>query len=92
MRLLGKLSFSIYLWHWPILIIASEDAPHPLSLRDRLSLVAASLGAAAVTYYTLENPIRNSKVLARKTVLSIGVGLFVVIAILSISTYKLHTN
>jgi peptidoglycan/LPS O-acetylase OafA/YrhL len=92
MRWVGKLSFSIYLWHWPILTIAEQDATGPLSLGRRLLLVAASVGAAAVTYYLVENPIRRSKFLAGHRVVSIALGLAIVAAVLAVSTYKIHTN
>jgi peptidoglycan/LPS O-acetylase OafA/YrhL len=92
MRWVGKLSFSIYLWHWPILTIAEQDASGPLSLSRRLGLVAASVGAAAVTYYLLENPVRRSKLLARNRLLSIALGVVIVVAMLVVSTYKIHTN
>ncbi len=92
MRWLGKLSFSIYLWHWPILVIAEQDATSPLGLGQRLGLVAASVGAAAATYYLLENPVRRSKLLARHKAVSIAIGLVIVAAILIIGTYKIHSN
>ena len=42
-RWVGKLSFSIYLWHWPVLAIGKDVAPQPLSLAHRLLLVALSV-------------------------------------------------
>ena len=92
MRWVGKLSFSIYLWHWPILTIAEQDASSPLSVSRRLTLVAASVAAAAVTYYVLENPVRRSKLLGRHRAVSIAIGLVIVAAILIFTTYKIHTN
>jgi peptidoglycan/LPS O-acetylase OafA/YrhL len=92
MRWVGKLSFSIYLWHWPILTIAEQDATTPLSVWARLGLVAASVGAAAATYYLLENPVRRSKLLARHRAWSILIGLAIIGVVLLVSTYKIHTN
>jgi peptidoglycan/LPS O-acetylase OafA/YrhL len=91
MRWLGKVSYSIYLWHWPVLVIATEETTHPLSTPHRLLLVLASIGLAAATYYLIENPIRHSKWVATSWVRGIAVGLVVIAAILIVATYKIHS-
>jgi len=77
-RGLGKVSYSLYLWHWPVLIIAAEYFGKPtLSVGQNLLLVLVALGISIVTYRLVENPIRHWKLPARKTV-ALGVGLIVV--------------
>ena len=52
---LGNISYSLYLVHWPILIIAEQySIDGTLPLHSELALVALSVAAAAVIYYTLE--------------------------------------
>ncbi len=71
LRLIGRLSYSWYLWHWPLLIIAT-------SIRGTLSVIARSecllisLALAFVTYHTFENPIRRSRWLALRPVRSLA--------------------
>jgi peptidoglycan/LPS O-acetylase OafA/YrhL len=91
-RWIGKLSFSIYLWHWPILEIATQDASKPLTLGHKLSLAAVSVAAAAVTYGLLENPIRNWNWLRTSPLRSIGIGLVLVAATFALATYELYIH
>jgi peptidoglycan/LPS O-acetylase OafA/YrhL len=87
---LGKLSFSLYLWHWPVLMLAEQDARQPLSLPARLGLVALSLAGAVVTFYLIENPIRTSRILHSSRAGSIGMGLALIAALLVFATLEIH--
>jgi peptidoglycan/LPS O-acetylase OafA/YrhL len=91
-RWIGKLSFSIYLWFWPVFTIAAENTSNPLSSVHRLVLVAVSVAGAAVTYGLIENPIRTSKRLAKSRALSIGLGLMLVAVMLLVASYEIHTH
>lgn len=57
----GKISFPLYLWHWPLLAFAriSENQTPPLSVR--LALVGLSVVLAWATWRWLETPIRYGK-------------------------------
>lgn len=83
MQRTGRLSYSWYLWHWPVLAVVaamSEEATFSQRLHEIILCVAGSLGLAAVTHALLENPIRFSRYLARRRVLSLlGVGLITVV-------------
>ena len=57
MRVLGKLSYSWYLWHWPLLAIArSVWGADGAMLRD-VALAAAALLLAALSYRFVERPV-----------------------------------
>jgi peptidoglycan/LPS O-acetylase OafA/YrhL len=71
----GKRSYSIYLWHWPLLIIPAEYAGTSLILWKNIVWVGIAVIAAAVTYRLVENPIRQSRYLADRPALSLGMGL-----------------
>ena len=65
---LGRLSYSWYLWHWPVLAIATEYAQihrDVLSIFDRGLLALGSLLIAMASYYLVENPVRHSRLLVR---------------------------
>lgn len=72
---LGRRSYSLYLWHWPILIIAAErEGRTSLSLGESLLLVLVALAIACVSYTLIENPIRHLSVPSKTTVVA-GVSL-----------------
>ncbi len=59
LRVVGDWSYSIYLWHWPILIIADQQSPGPLSAHDTTVAVLATFVLAGFTYKLVETPMRN---------------------------------
>jgi hypothetical protein len=61
LRYVGDRSYALYLWHWPVLVIAADYAGHELSTGARLALVGLAFALAAVSYAVFENPIRHMK-------------------------------
>ncbi len=65
MRFVGGLSYSLYLWHWPLLVFAEEVRPN-ISLIDRIVIVTAAVGLAYLTKRFIEDPIRFNRKFSRK--------------------------
>ncbi|MEI5676122.1 MULTISPECIES: acyltransferase family protein [unclassified Nocardioides] len=61
---IGALSYSLYLWHWPLLV-AAEGIWGDLRVRQALLVVAVSVVPAWLSYRYLETPLRHSPRLAR---------------------------
>lgn len=57
----GLISYSLYLWHWPVLTFAHYYFMGPLSAAQITSLVAASFILAALTWYFVEQPLRRMR-------------------------------
>ncbi|CAN7411246.1 acyltransferase family protein [Mesorhizobium caraganae] len=55
----GKLSYSLYLWHWPVIVFAATLVPE-LSPLQRLGCMALTLALSLFTYHVIENPIRRN--------------------------------
>lgn len=53
----GNLSYSWYLWHWPVLVLAADVMPN-ISLGGRVFAATFALGIAWLTFHSVENPIR----------------------------------
>ncbi|MDG4895051.1 acyltransferase family protein [Mesorhizobium sp. WSM4976] len=55
----GRVSYSIYLWHWPVIVYVGMLAPE-LTPVERLYCLALTLALSALTYHLIENPIRRN--------------------------------
>jgi len=64
-QFLGRISYSLYLWHWPILILAPLALGTDPSLRLNLILLAATVAVAQLSYACIEEPVRNWRPLKR---------------------------
>ncbi|MER9328742.1 acyltransferase [Mesorhizobium sp. M0152] len=54
----GALSYSLYLWHWPVIVYAGMLVPD-LSVPQRLGCAALALALSVLTYHLVENPARR---------------------------------
>jgi peptidoglycan/LPS O-acetylase OafA/YrhL len=61
-QVIGRLSYSWYLWHWPVLMIGPVVLGRHAGLGLNLALAAGALSAAAATYALVENPVRQMRV------------------------------
>ena len=70
----GRVSYSWYLWHWPVLVLAPTAVGHPLGLTGRLAAVLVSAGLAVLTVRYIENPVRFAPSLRRSAARSLALG------------------
>lgn len=74
MQFVGNISYSLYLWHWPIFVFMPFFIDD-VALGDRMIGIALAFVLAWVTYVLIENPFRFSQPLSRRVRASIAVGL-----------------
>ena len=60
---LGEISYPLYLWHWPLLVLPSTYFARPLEIYERLIAIAATILFADLTHRFIEEPYRNKKLL-----------------------------
>jgi peptidoglycan/LPS O-acetylase OafA/YrhL len=86
---LALISFSLYLWHWPILEIAAQHrGVATLPVWDNVLLLVLAGLLATVTYRFFENPVRHAKFLVRRKWASLIMGLCLIAATLAVTTYE----
>ena len=56
-RFIGLISYSLYLWHWPV-IVFYRSFDHRLTMVDRGWLLVASIILATLSWYLVEQPFR----------------------------------
>ncbi len=87
---LGKRSYSLYLWHWPILILAAERAGRTsLSIGENVLLMGVAVVVSMASYRFVENPIRHARVLAKASVFA---GLAVIVATVAVLTLAIRAE
>jgi peptidoglycan/LPS O-acetylase OafA/YrhL len=60
-RFVGDISYSVYLWHWPFVVLLPYATAHPLTRLDKFSVLLATLGASALTRRWVEDPVRTTR-------------------------------
>jgi peptidoglycan/LPS O-acetylase OafA/YrhL len=70
---LGDISYSLYLWHWPLIVLYGEVTGRGIGPRTGLVLVLASVGLAHFSKIFVEDPFRGSRFAIGRT-LAAGAG------------------
>ncbi len=89
LRWLGRVSYGVYLWHWPIYTVLDGDE---ISNRWLLSgaRVALSLAVAAVSYRLVEQPIRRGDLRTAAWRVAAPLGVACVVATTLLVTHGSH--
>lgn len=74
MRAIGRMSYSWYLWHWPVLLLAPRVLGRPLGPGGSLGAVMTAGGLAMLTLWLVENPVRFAAPLRRSAARSLACG------------------
>lgn len=72
-RAVGLISYSLYLWHWPIITIYRLNYGMEISSGGKILVIALSFAFAAVSYFLVEQPfLRRHRQTRPRTVLITG--------------------
>lgn len=65
---IGLISYSLYLWHWPLIVFTEYATDLPLSGGTQLAVIAASLVIAWLSWRFIEQPFRDSARMPPRTI------------------------
>ena len=85
---LGEISYPLYLWHWPILVIPTICLSRSLNMWEIVGLLLLTTLLAGLTHTFVETPIRYRKWSNRKTFVITG---FVTSALVALGLFIFAT-
>lgn len=56
-RYVGRISYSLYLWHWPVIVLVAALLPRRTALQDPIALLLMA-GLSVASYHFVERPFR----------------------------------
>lgn len=59
MTFIGRISYSVYLWHWPLIVFVNYQSIGRLSLLENLGLAALSIIIGYISWRFVEMPFRK---------------------------------
>ena len=93
---LGAISYSLYLWHWPALLLPSIYLERSLLAGEKILCVIITIILAHLTYKFVEQPIRYAKLEAKavyKTLASsVAVITLISVGIIATNTTKFYVK
>jgi len=64
----GRISYSLYLWHWPLLVLL------PATATGVASAIGLAFALSGLSYFCIERPARTSRTLQRSRLLTYSLG------------------
>jgi len=85
----GLLSYSLYLWHWPLFAFTKYLLPAAPPLFTRLSLVVSSFVLAWISLHFIERPFRSrSFVQKRSVIFGLSAGVVIILLLPSFVVWR----
>ncbi|MGD9996874.1 MAG: acyltransferase family protein [Ilumatobacteraceae bacterium] len=88
--MIGRLSYSLYLWHWPVIVYTSRRWPEADGVVVDVAILVTTVALAAITYAVVEQPARRH--LGRRVPVRTSIGLLAAGAVVAASVATLSTR
>jgi peptidoglycan/LPS O-acetylase OafA/YrhL len=80
LRYIGRVSYSWYLWHWPVLVLVEAQVPG-LSWQWRALLMVGALLLAIATLHLIEVPVARWRLVTKQTGPAFALGLLCMVTV-----------
>lgn len=91
MQVIGRLSYTWYLWHWPCLVIGEQLFPVRGNWANTVLALGVSFLAAIATHHLIENPIRYGRPARTRYGWQVGLSLCLMV-LLNSQMLRWHTD
>jgi peptidoglycan/LPS O-acetylase OafA/YrhL len=88
---IGDISYSLYLWHWPLIVIYTEGMGRSIGVLDGAAILLLSCALAHVSKVFIEDRFRTSSFAIGRT-LTAGAGCIAATLLLGVSYLALHNR
>jgi len=87
MRWLGRISYSLYLWHWPVIVLPAAALGASLPTYGRVALAVLAIPIAAASQRWIEEPFRRGRWigLAPRRTFAAAAGLMLTVGVVAVS-------
>lgn len=82
---IGLLSYSLYLWHWPLIVFTEYATDKALYGLPRIAVITGAFGAAFLSWRFVERPFRNRAKLSGRAIFIMTGGAMTLLLLLSIA-------
>ncbi|WP_325232104.1 acyltransferase family protein [Sphingobium sp.] len=82
---IGLLSYSLYLWHWPLIVFTEYATDLPLEGWTRVAVVAAAFLAAFLSWRFVERPFRDPRRVSARAIFTLTAAATVLLCALSLA-------
>lgn len=89
---IGKISYSLYLWHWPIFVFYVYDKQNELTLSSSLMLLLLTFVLSVSSWKFIETPFRKGNILFSRSKLSVFASTAIVSGAFLLVGYYIHVN
>lgn len=86
LRFLGRISYSLYLWHWPILVLVPLAIGAPLAMEEQVGLVLAAIVVAWLSWRFVEEPFHHGRIsiaLRRRPAIAGGIAAIAIVSLVA---------
>jgi len=84
---IGLISFSLYLWHWPIIALTKHIIIGEFSIKLQLIILSITFILSAITYKFVEQPFRTNQKLKNNLQIKAGLITLASLAVMAIAIY-----